>query len=302
MIAFNTGAGVTVNTGTGNAVLSNSIYSNTAGGIVLVNGGNNNQPPPVLTNALLSAGGTVIDGTLSVKANTSYLVQYFVNNPPSNQGRTLLGSQTIINTQANDRIVNLPSFTVTSMLTASSTITAIASVTGAPPGSLNPAVGDTSPFSYAIPVSPFVVTNTNNSGIGSLRNAIQAANTDVGNDDTITFQIPTSDPGYNIATGSWTIPVGSGPGLTINKPTSGGMQHTVFIDGLSQQSQPGAALNHPVIEIKPAPGNSSIGGYVGDGLTILSGKNTVRGLVVDSFQAQRHRHQRLRCNRQCDCR
>ena len=83
-------------------------------GIVLINGGNNNQPAPVLTDALLSAGGTMIDGTLGVKADTSYIVQYFVNNPASNQGRTLLGSQPVP-AQSTNGIVNLPSFTVTSM-------------------------------------------------------------------------------------------------------------------------------------------------------------------------------------------
>ena len=88
-------------------------------------------------------------------------------------------------------------------------------------------------------VSPFVVTNTNDSGIGSLRFAIQAANADLDHDDTITFQIPTTDPRYDGATGSWTIPVGAG--LTIAKPSSEGGQHVVVIDGLSQQSQPGAA-------------------------------------------------------------
>jgi len=125
-------------------------------------------------------------------------------------------------------------------------------------------------------VNPFVVTNTNDSGIGSLRLAIQAANADLDHNDTITFQIPTTDPGYQGATGSWTIPVGAG--LTIAKPSSEGGQHSVVIDGLSQQSQPGASHTHPVIEITPAAG------FVGDGLTLNSGGNTVQGLVIDGFQ------------------
>ncbi len=125
-------------------------------------------------------------------------------------------------------------------------------------------------------VSPFVVTNTNDSGIGSLRFAIQAANADLNHDDTITFQIPTTDPRYHGATRSWTIPVGAG--LTVAKPSSEGGQHVVVVDGLSQQSQPGASHTHPVIEITPAAG------FVGDGLTLNSGGNTVQGLVIDGFQ------------------
>ena len=133
-----------------------------------------------------------------------------------------------------------------------------------------------SPVLSQVVVSPFVVTNTNDSGLGSLRFAIQAANADLNHDDTITFQIPTTDPRYHGATGSWTIPVGAG--LTIAKPSSAGGQHVVVIDGLSQQSQPGASITHPVIEITPAAG------FVGDGLTLNSGGNTVQGLVIDGFQ------------------
>ena len=125
-------------------------------------------------------------------------------------------------------------------------------------------------------VSSFVVTNTNDSGLGSLRFAIQLANADLNHDDIITFQIPTTDPRYDGATGSWTIPVGAG--LTIAKPSSEGVQHTVFIDGLSQQSQPGAATNHPVIVITPSPGFEGT-----DGLTLNSGGNTVGGLVINGF-------------------
>ena len=134
-----------------------------------------------------------------------------------------------------------------------------------------------SPVLSQVVVSPFVVTNTNDSGLGSLRFAIQAANADLNHDDTITFQIPTTDPRYHGATGSWTIPVGAG--LTIAKPSSAGGQHVVVIDGLSQQSQPGASITHPVIEITPAAG------FVGDGLTLNSGGNTVQGLVIDGFQS-----------------
>jgi parallel beta-helix repeat protein len=281
-IAFNLGNGVVVDTGTGNALLSNSIHDNTVGGISLVNGGNNNQPAPLLTGARSALNEIKVAGSLSVKAGTSYLVQYFGNNPPSAQGRTLLGSQ-MVSQQPSDGTVPL-SFVTAATLPAGSTITAIASVTTAPLDSLNPATGDTSAFSAAATVvvvvtNPFIVTNTTDSTtnpvIGSLRFAIEAANADVENNDTIIFRIPTTDPNYVASTGSWTIPLLAG--LTIDKPESGGVQHTVFVDGLSQQSQPGSATTHPVIAIDPGPG------FVGTGLTLSSGGNTVGGLVVEGF-------------------
>jgi parallel beta-helix repeat protein len=279
-VAFNTGNGVVVDTGTGNALLSNSIHDNTAGGISLVNGGNNNQVAPLLTDAKSVLSEIEVHGSLAVKAGTSYIVQYFGNNPASAQGRTLLGSQAV-SQQPSDGTVPLQ-FVATATLPAGSTITAIASVTMAPMGSVNPATGDTSAFSTAATVvvaNQFIVTNTTDSTtnpqIGSLRLAIEAANADVANNDTIIFEIPSTDPNYDASTGSWTIPLLAG--LTIDKPESGGIQHTVFVDGLSQQSQTGSATTHPVIAIDPGPG------FVGTGLTLSSGGNTVGGLVVEGF-------------------
>ena len=52
--------------------------------------------------------------------------------------------------------------------------------------------------------SRVVVTNTADSGPGSLREAIEQANTNSG-PDSIVFQIPISDPNYDSETGVWTI-------------------------------------------------------------------------------------------------
>lgn len=51
------------------------------------------------------------------------------------------------------------------------------------------------------------VTNTNDSGAGSLREAITCANASTG--ETIGFNIPTTDPNYDAGTGVWTITVSS---------------------------------------------------------------------------------------------
>ena len=86
IIAANGQSGVQVDTGIGNALLSNSTYDNAGGGVVLVNAGNNDQAAPVLTDAVDFPGTAQVDGSLAVKAGTSYLVQFFGNNPASGQG------------------------------------------------------------------------------------------------------------------------------------------------------------------------------------------------------------------------
>src|SRR5262249_47999866 len=123
-------------------------------------------------------------------------------------------------------------------------------------------------FEARVLLSDLLVTNTGDSAQvpGSLRFAILQATAG----DRILFQIPAADPNFNPVTGSWTIPVGS------PLPPLGAS--SVEIDGLSQQSQTGASTDHPVIEITPAAP------FPGDGLTVASSNNTVRGLVIDGFQ------------------
>ena len=77
-IAFNVLAGVSVRSGTGNSILSNSIYSNGQLGIVLVTpspppGPNNLQTAPVLTSAVGGGTSSGIQGTLASIAKHSFL-------------------------------------------------------------------------------------------------------------------------------------------------------------------------------------------------------------------------------------
>ena len=115
-------------------------------------------------------------------------------------------------------------------------------------------------------LSNILVTNTNDSGTGSLRDAISIAQAT----DQIVFNIPMSGNDYNPATGSWTIALAS--------PLPPVISASVVIDGLTQQSQPGASTTHPVIEITPGAS------FPGDGLTLLANNDTVRGLVISGFQ------------------
>jgi len=115
-IAFNgctdrycTAAGVYVQSGTGNAILGNSIFSNNGLGIDLdplnaVNpndscdsdvGANNRQNFPIITSAKTDPNTTTIQGTLNSTANTQLRIEFFANascNPASNgEGQTFLG-------------------------------------------------------------------------------------------------------------------------------------------------------------------------------------------------------------------
>src|SRR6266568_1721825 len=101
----------------------------------------------------------------------------------------------------------------------------------------------------------FVVTNTADSGPGSLRQAILDANARLG-PDAITF---------SIASGAQTIsPLSPLPFVT----------DPVIVDGTTQ---PGFT-DSPIIEL-----NGSLVSGGGNGLSILTGGSTVRGLVVNSF-------------------
>src|SRR5271157_3926700 len=107
-------------------------------------------------------------------------------------------------------------------------------------------------------LAPFVVQNTNNSGPGSLRQAILNVNAASGV-QTIDFNIPGS--------GVHTIsPLSALPAITV----------PVILDGTSQPGFAGA----PIIELNGASAGTNV-----NGLTISGrgGGSTVRGLVINRF-------------------
>ncbi len=105
-------------------------------------------------------------------------------------------------------------------------------------------------------LSTFVVNNTNDSGAGSLRQAILDANANPGV-DTIDFSI--SGSGVQTITPTSQLP-------TITDP--------VTIDGTSQS---GYAAGQPIIELDGSQAGNSIG------LLFQIGGNTVEGLVICNF-------------------
>ena len=102
------------------------------------------------------------------------------------------------------------------------------------------------------------VTNTNDSGAGSLRDAIEASNASVGVLDTIAFNIAGS--GVHTISAATSLPAITDP---------------VTIDGTTQPGYAGS----PLIEI-------TAGTPLGEGLRVTAGASTIRALVVNSFSEQ----------------
>jgi titin len=99
VIAFNGHDGVLVDSGTGNAILSDLIFANGNLGIELINSANHNQVAPLLTGAFPDGPDTVIQGVLQSTPNTTFTVQLFADPSAdasgSAEGQQLLGTVTV---------------------------------------------------------------------------------------------------------------------------------------------------------------------------------------------------------------
>jgi Calx-beta domain len=147
-IAYNVQAGVLVQSGTGDSILSNSIVFNGQQGITLASG-NDLQAAPALTGASGGGTGSNIEGSLTSLANTSFLIQFFSSllADPSGvgQGQTFLGG-TVVTTKASG--VAMINFTLASGVAIGTSMTVTAT---------NESTGDTSGFSNAVPALPVSV-------------------------------------------------------------------------------------------------------------------------------------------------
>lgn len=300
IIAFNTGDGIhdspdyrypvafTPDGHQGNAFLGNSIFSNGGLGINLLPaplgsepgsvvtpndpgdtdvGANNLQNFPVLGSAVTFGGGVTIQGTLNSTPNRAYRIDFFANtsSDPSGfgEGERFLGFASVTTDGSGNA-----NFSVSLAVTvpAGQFITATATDPN----------GNTSEFSQAriVTVSLFTVTNTSDSGPGSLRQTILYANSNPGL-DTITFNIP--------GTGTRTIaPLTELPIIT----------DPVVIDGYTQ---PGASPNtltvgdNAVLRIElngqfVTASGSPDGGPTG--LRLHANDSVIQGLMINRFSTR----------------
>jgi hypothetical protein len=142
IIAFNSDTGVLVDTGTGNRILSNSIFANNNLGIRLISGGNHLAVAPTLTSAVTIPAATLIQGNLVSTPSTKFTIQFFANDvaDPSGfgQGRALLGAvQVTTDTAGKAKITLLVPFKMPGLSIAATATSA---------------AGDTSGFSHDVAV------------------------------------------------------------------------------------------------------------------------------------------------------
>lgn len=276
-IAFNTLDGVNnaSATHTNNAIRGNSIHSNgdlgidIAGAGVTANdvgdadaGANLSQNFPFLTTATNSASGTEIRGLLNSAASLTYSLDFYANftNDATGvgEGQYYLGSTNVTTDGSGNA-----SFAVT--LPVVSLPGRYISATATDP------FGNTSEFAtnvWAVSTAAgttYTVTTTNDSGPGSLRDAIGLANTNVSSGDTIAFNI--SGAGVQVISVASALP---------------SIIDSVTIDGTTQPgaSCPTSSTNFDgtVLIRLQGPGVAST-----DGLRFSTGGNTVRGLQIVGF-------------------
>ncbi|MGC3985226.1 MAG: DUF4347 domain-containing protein [Pseudorhodoferax sp.] len=298
-IAGNYTEGVYIASGTGNAVLGNSFYSNGGLGIDLAPGGvtandvgdadtgpNNLQNFPLLTLARTDGAGSFqITGSINSTANTYIRIELFAStaNDPSGygEGQTYLGFVNVLTNGSGNASF---STTLSSTVASGAFISATATRSVAGYGSFS----DTSEFAKSIvaisSTQAVVVVDTaadtldgdttslstllaskGADGLISLREALTAIN------NTPAGSLPTL-VNFGIAgSGIHTIALGSAlPAIT--KP--------VVIDGTTDTASFAANGNRPAIELL---GNGSGSTWVGLNFASGSGGSTVRGLAIRGF-------------------
>lgn len=267
-IGSNTGAGIAViaSAGSGNRLLGNSFAGNGglaidlgASGVTVNDAGDGDSGPnglqnfPVVTSAQGYFAGLIVDGTLNSVANATFRLEFYASpgcdSSGNGEGQTYLGT---VEVQTNASGNASFSLTLPAVVSVGQVVTATAT---------RLATGDTSEFSacrsvVGLSTPTLTVTNTNNSGAGSLRQALLDANVS-SNPNQIVFNIAGS--GVKTITPASELPTLTGP---------------VVIDGLSQ---PGATASAPLIELNGQSAGAGVHGLR------IAGSAVIQGLVINRF-------------------
>ncbi|MHB1560334.1 MAG: hypothetical protein ACYC61_23025, partial [Isosphaeraceae bacterium] len=152
VIAFNSGNGVQVGTGSGDAALGNSIlqdsiFSNRRLGIDVADSAP--QPAPTLGIATTIGSQTTVTGSITGAADTTIVVELFANPAGTSQGETYLGS---VDVATNAAGLGYFTYSTTNLVAGGLNITATATDSN----------GNTSEFSRASVVQTSAVNVTSN--------------------------------------------------------------------------------------------------------------------------------------------
>jgi hypothetical protein len=231
-----------------NLLAAGSITRNGGPGIILEGGGNGTMQSPSITD--------VREGEIDANAPPKSLVLFFRDT--DDEGEEYIGQAYA--DPAGNVVYTGP--------VRGPYVTALAVDTTTGTGKNN-----TSAFSAAFHFANWIdVTNTLDSGPGSLRNAIEMANSQPG-PDSIRFAIPKTDPGFTPQLGTWTIkPVTSLPPI---------MDRETIIDGFSQSAFVGSDANPlgPEIELE----GSLLQGQDGLYVSFKAPGTVIEGLVINRF-------------------
>ena len=168
--------GVDVLSGVGNSILSDSLTSNAAKGIVLVGSANHGQASPSVTSATPLTTSTLVSGTLDSSASTAFLIQVFTSTAAdaagSFEGQTLVGSTTLTTDaagQANFGLTLSGTIPIGSAITATATNLATGDTSAFSGGAINaPSIAFSATQYYVSePATSAVITIIRNTGAGS---------------------------------------------------------------------------------------------------------------------------------------
>ncbi|HFC00889.1 MAG TPA: hypothetical protein ENJ53_08815, partial [Phaeodactylibacter sp.] len=222
-IIVNNPEGILINNSYNISLRANSMYCNDTAAIHLVNNGNFAKTPPTIN--------VVQTDIIWGNAPTGDVVEVFLVDDSSCQGipcqgRTLIGTAPVIN--ATWSLLNLQANGI--FIQAGAKITATTTSPAGATSSFSPCRTVINPLTCAEPDGTIWVTNTNDEGMGSLRAAIECANS-VQGANVIKFNIPDSTIAHQIFVGSQTgqeLPALLDDSTTIDATTQSGFGITDF--------------------------------------------------------------------------
>jgi hypothetical protein len=239
-IADNGGVGVDVKSGVGNSILSNSLYSNAASGIVLDGSANHGQAAPTIRSATPLTTETLVSGTLASAPSTTFLIQLFTSTSPdaagSYEGQTLVGSTTVTtgsSGQASFSLALSGSIPIGAAITATATNLITGDSSAFSTVGINAPSIEFSATQYYVsdPATSAIITITRNTGVGSSTVVYSAGpgTAIAGVDFTTVTSALTFAPGQTTAT--FAVPIIDTQGrlgqftvdLTLSNPTGAGL-------------------------------------------------------------------------------